>query len=124
MQNLSQNGLERIAKMQNLSQNEIEQIINIQNLSRNELEQIAKMERIKDYKNMSKERLIIALFKSAQPSRTPSRSNSDNAELEKTRKIFDGLRDKFAGPKIKKNQKKALQNRRKKNLFRSEEKKS
>ena len=29
MQNLSQNGLERIAKMQNLSQNEIEQIINI-----------------------------------------------------------------------------------------------
>ena len=71
MQNLSQNGLERIAKMQNLSQNEIEQIINIQNLSRNELEQIAKMGRIKDYKNMSKERLIIALFKSAQPSRTP-----------------------------------------------------
>ena len=39
--NLSQNGLERIAKMQNLSQNE--------------LEQITKMRHIKHYKNMSKE---------------------------------------------------------------------
>ena len=42
-ENLSQNGLERIAKMQNLSQNELEQITKMWNLSQNELEQIAKM---------------------------------------------------------------------------------
>ena len=36
--NISQNGLERIAKMQNLSQNELEQIVKMQNLSQNELE--------------------------------------------------------------------------------------
>ena len=41
-QNLSQNGLERIAKMQNLSQNELKQIIKMQNLAQNELEQIVK----------------------------------------------------------------------------------
>ena len=31
--NISQNGLERVAKMQNLSQNELEQITKMQNLS-------------------------------------------------------------------------------------------
>ena len=41
--NISQNGLEQIAKMQNLSQNELEQITKMWNLSQNELEQIAKM---------------------------------------------------------------------------------
>ena len=41
-ENLSQNGLERIAKMQNLSQNELKQIIKMQNLAQNELEQIVK----------------------------------------------------------------------------------
>ena len=38
LKNISQNGLERIAKMQNLSQNELEQITKIQSLSQNELE--------------------------------------------------------------------------------------
>ena len=42
LQNLSQNGPERIAKIQNLSQNEIKQIKKMQNFSRDELEQIAK----------------------------------------------------------------------------------
>ena len=41
-ENLSQNGLERIAKMQNLSQNELEQIKRMKNLLQNELEKIAK----------------------------------------------------------------------------------
>ena len=66
LKNLSQNGLERIAKIQNLSQNEIKQIIKMQNLSRNELEQIAKKRGIKKYKNMSKEELLISLLKSEQ----------------------------------------------------------
>ena len=41
---LSQNGLERIAKMQNLSQDELEQITKMRNLLENELERIAKSE--------------------------------------------------------------------------------
>ena len=45
---LSQNGLQRIAKMQNLSQNELMQILKMQNLSKNELEQIAKKEVLKN----------------------------------------------------------------------------
>ena len=38
----------------------------MRNLSQNELEKIAKMRHIKDYKEMSKEELLIALLKSGQ----------------------------------------------------------
>ena len=48
--NISQNGLEQIAKMQNLSQNELEQITRMKNLPQNELQKIAKMRCIKNYK--------------------------------------------------------------------------
>ena len=40
--NLSQNGLEKIARIQNLSLNELEQIEKMNNLSLNKLKQIAK----------------------------------------------------------------------------------
>ena len=50
--NMSQNGLERIAKMQNLSQNELEQITRMKNLPQNELENIAKIKPFKNYKKM------------------------------------------------------------------------
>ena len=63
-ENLSKNGLERIAKMQNLSLNELEQIAEMNSLSKNKLEQIAKNRHIKNYKNMPKEDLLIALLKS------------------------------------------------------------
>ena len=62
-ENISQNGLEQITKMKNLSQNELEQITKMLNLSQNELAQIAKMRRIKNFKNMPKEDLLIALLK-------------------------------------------------------------
>ena len=83
---ISQNGLERIAKMQNLSQNELEQMTKMRNLSQNELEQIAKMRRIKNYKKMSKERLLITLLKSEQSTAELYKSKSNNAEIEKTKK--------------------------------------
>ena len=38
----------------------------MKNLPQNELDQIAKMRRIKNYKNMSREELLIALLKSEQ----------------------------------------------------------
>ena len=104
--NLSQNGLERIAKMQNLSQNELMQITKMQNLSQNELEQIAKMRRIKNYKNMSREELLIALLKSKQSHAELRRSKDNNAEIEETKKFFNELRNRFSKEKIKKIRKK------------------
>ena len=91
-ENISQNGLERIAKMQNLLQNE--------------LEQIAKMRRIKNYKNMSKEELLLALLKSEQNHAEFYKSKSNNADIEETKKIFNELRNKFSKLKIKKIRKK------------------
>ena len=101
-ENLSQNGLEQIEKMQNLSQNELRQITKIQNLSKNELEQIAKTRLIKNYKNMSKEELLIALLESKQSIAELRRSKDNNAEIEETKNIFNELRNNFSKEKIKK----------------------
>ena len=100
--NILQNELKRIAKMQNLSQNELEQITKMQNLLQNELEQIAKMRRIKNYKNMSKEELLIALLKSEQSHAELYKSKSNITEIEETRKIFNEIRNKFSKSVIKK----------------------
>ena len=94
--NLSQNGLNQIAKMQNLSQIELKQIINMQNLSQNELEQIAKMRRIKNYKNMLRKNLLIALLKSKQNHTELCRSKDSNIEIEETKKIFNELRNNLS----------------------------
>ena len=87
--------------MQNLSQNELKQITKMQNLSQNELEQIAKMRRIKNYKNMSREELLIALLKSKQSHAELYKSKSNNAEIEETKKIFNEIRNKFSKSVIK-----------------------
>ena len=98
---LSQNGLKRIAKMQNLSQNELKQITKMQNLSQNELEQIAEMRRIKNYKNMSMEELLIAFLKSKQSHEELYKSKSNNAEIEETKKNFNKIRNKIKKSPIK-----------------------
>ena len=85
---ISQNGLEQIAEMQNLSQNELKQITKMGNLLKNELEQIAKMKRIKGYKNMSKEELLIALPKSKQSHAGLYKSKSNNVETEETKEFL------------------------------------
>ena len=51
---------------------------------------------------MSKEGLLIALIKSGYSFAKLYKSNSDNAEIEKTRKSFNELRDKFSRSKTKK----------------------
>ena len=101
-ENLSQNGLNQIANMQNLSQNELKQIIKMQNLSQNELEQIAKMRRIKNYKNMLRENLLIALLKSKQSHAELRKSKDSNTEIEETKKIFNELRNNLSKEEIKK----------------------
>ena len=63
IKDLSQNGLKKIARMQNLSYNELKQIVKMQDSTQNEFEQITKTRRIKNYKDMPREDLLIANFK-------------------------------------------------------------
>ena len=60
----------------------------MENLTKYELEQIAKMRRIKNYKNMLRENLLIALLKSKQSHAELCRSKDSNTEIEETKKIF------------------------------------
>ena len=73
---------------------------------KNKLEQIARMRRIKNYKNMSKEELLIALLKSEQSHAELYKSKSNNVEMEETKKIFNELRNKFSKSKIQEIRKK------------------
>ena len=103
LKNISQNGFERIAEMQNLSQNELEQITRMKNLPQNELEKIAKLRRTKNNEKMSREGLLIALLKSEQSPAELYESESNNAEIEQTKKNFNALRNNFSKRKYKKN---------------------
>ena len=80
-ENLSKNGLNRIVKMQNLSLNDLEQIKRINNFSKNKLKQIANAKRIKNYKDMSKEDLLIAVLKSNQSYVELRRNEDNNAKI-------------------------------------------
>ena len=53
------------------------------NLTLNELKQIAKMRRIKNYKNMSKERALSALDESEYNSIKHRENNFNNARIKK-----------------------------------------
>ena len=99
-ENLSKNGLNKILKIENLSLNELKQIDKMNNLSLNELKQLAKIRHIKNYKDMSKEDLLIALLKSNQ-SHTEIRKINDNTEIRETKKIFNELRNNFLKEEIK-----------------------
>ena len=101
-ENLSKNGLKRIERMQNLSLNELEQITEMNNLSKNKLEQIPKNRRIKNYKNISKKDLLIALLKSNKSHTELQRSEDKNTEIRETEKFFNKLRNNFSKEAIKK----------------------
>ena len=103
---LSKNGLKQIAKMQNISQNELKQITKMQNFSQNKLKQIAKTRHIKNYKNMSKEELLIFLLKSEQRIAEFHKTESSNIEIEEIKKNFNVLRKNFSKEKIKEIRKK------------------
>ena len=51
------------------------------------------MRRIKKYKHMSKEELLIFLLKSEQSIAELCKSKSNNAEIEETKQIFNTLRN-------------------------------
>ena len=68
----------------------------------NELEQITKTRRMKNYKSMSREDLLIALLKSKQSIAELRNNKDNNAEIEETKKIFNELRNNFSKKEIKK----------------------
>ena len=105
-ENLSKYGLNKIAKMQNLALDELEQIKQMNNFSENKLKQITKAQYIKKYKNMSKEDLIIALLKSNQSYTELRKSENNNTEIQKTKKLFNKLRNNFSKEEINKIRKK------------------
>ena len=77
--------------MQNLSLNELEQIKRMNNLLLNELKQIVKTRSIKNYEDMSKENLLIALLKSNKSHAELRKSEDNNTEIGETKKIFNKL---------------------------------
>ena len=79
--------------MQNLSQNELNQIAEMRDQSRDELERIAKIRRIKNYEEMTKEELIISLWKSKQSIAELFTNNPDDDKLSDIRRILNRLRD-------------------------------
>ena len=88
LKKLSENGFKQIARMENFSQNELKQIIKMQDLLQNELEQIAKIRHTKNYKNMLRGNLLIALLKSKQSIAELHKSKDNNAEIEETKKFL------------------------------------
>ena len=84
----------------------------MQNLSQNEPEQIAEMRCIKNYRNMSKEELLIALLKSEQSHAELYKSKSNITEIEETRKIFNEIRNKFSKLVVEEIRKKLYKKRR------------
>ena len=100
--NSSKNGLNKIVKMQNLSLNELEQIERMNNLLLNKLKQIAKIRHIKNYEDMSKEDLLIALLKSNKSHTELRKSQCNNEERGETKKLFNELRNNFSKEEIKK----------------------
>ena len=100
-ENLSKNEVNKIAKMQNLSLNELEQITEINNFSENKVKKIAEIRHIKNYKDMSKKDLLIALLKSNQSHAELLNSKYNNAEIEEIKNIFNELRNNFSKEEIK-----------------------
>ena len=101
-ENLSKNRLEKIVKMQNLSLNKLGQIERMNNLSLNELKQLIITRCNKNYKDMSKEDLLIFLLKSNQSHTEPLKSKDNNTEIVEIKKFFNELINNFSKEEIKK----------------------
>ena len=87
------------------------------NISLNELKLVAESRGIKDYRSMSKERLLSALSKSKL---VESKISFDDKKLKKIREDFNKLRDRFLKLKIEKIRKNLYEIKNKKNLSYSE----
>ena len=73
------------------------------NLSLNELNRIAIARNIKNYKDMSRKDLLVALLKSNQSHTELLKIDDSNTEIRETKKLFNNLRNSFSREEIKKN---------------------
>ena len=71
-------------------------------LSQNEFKKFAKMRHIKNYKNMSREQLLISLLKTEKSIAELRRSKYNNADIEEAKQTFNELRNRISKEKIKK----------------------
>ena len=94
--NLSGNGINKIVNMQNLSLNELTKIERMNNLSLNALKQTAIARNIKNYEDMSKEDLLIALTRSNERHTELLKVGDSNTEIGETKKLFNKLRSNFS----------------------------
>ena len=76
------------------------------NLSLNAFEQMAMARHIKNYTDMSKEDLLIALLKSDQSYTELLKIDNSNTEIGETKKLFNNLRNNFLREEIKKHREK------------------
>ena len=67
---------------------------------------VAKMRKIKNYRSMPKEELLIVLLKSNQIITKLCRSKNNNAEIEETKKMFNEQRNNLKNKELKKEFKK------------------
>ena len=102
IENLLAKGLNKIVKIQNLSLNDLEKIERMNNLSLDELNQMAITRNIKNYLNIPRKDLLIALLKSNQDHTELQKSKYNNKEIEETKKTFNELRNNFLKEEIKK----------------------
>ena len=86
--------------MQNLSLNELKKIERMNNLLLNALEQMAIARHIKNYKDMSREDLLIAFLKSNHSHTELLKINDSNTEIGETKKLFNNLRNNFSREEI------------------------
>ena len=79
--------------MQNLPLNELEKIERMNNLSLNALEQMAIARHIKNYKDMSRDDLLIALLKS-------NHCHTELLKINETKKLYNNHRNNFSREQI------------------------
>ena len=70
-------GLEKIAKLQNISKRDLNEVKKMQEKSIDELKVIARLRRINNFKNLTKEDLILALLKSESNALENNNNNND-----------------------------------------------
>ena len=70
-------GLEKIAKLQNISKKDLNEVKKMQEKSIGELKVIARLRRINNFKNLTKEDLILALLKSESNALENNNNNND-----------------------------------------------
>ena len=83
--NISQNRLQRIAKLQNLLQMNLSKSQKCRIYHKMNQSKLAKMRQIKNYKNISKEELLTTVLKSKQSHAKLYESKSNSAEIEETK---------------------------------------